>query len=787
MIKKIPPLQKKMVLINVITILASIEIGHAQLNNVGAMYIADNTELYVASGQVSFGSGSGTSTTRTAVTNGKISIAEGTSFANTNNAYVDGYIKLYGATAKILPTGNAGIAAPLKLTPETNLTIEAAYLRTNPQTALGNTMASTLSQVSAANYWDVKGTTGNAAISLTWSNSNISEFNSFLSANLAELTIVAWDGSKWVVIPSTIDATSVLGGTSSATSGSITSNASVNLGTYRYFSLGAKESCAPLLAFSGNTKTWNGSSWSPSAPTLYDKAIINAPFNGTLQCNALVLNSDINLTDNDYLEIVGSATGTGKVYMTSSAALVQRDPSATAPQIEIVKTTRQLRRYEYVHWGTPISGDFKNQMSTAKAQGYSLTGAFDNYYKWVAGATGSGYGWQILAKTETGKGFMARVKNQIPFTDTAFTGKIDVILSGQANNGSIDVPVYYNAACATCNSSYNLLANPYPSAIDAAKFLRYNTSVDGVIYIWSKSASGLNSQSDYAVWNLVGSVNTSPQAYSIDGKIPSGQGFMVAALGNNNVTFTNCMRITQDNNTFFRMSEDIPVISDKFKLNLYNDSEDVFSQILIAYSGESTMEYDRLYDAARNSVSSSQLYSILQNDGRKLAIDSRPDFFITDSVPLGITTENPSQTFTIALSEKQGVFLGGDVTVYLQDNQEGIVRNLSLAPYTFTLNDRQTNDRFKVIYQYTDGSLGNKETPLVITTATIKNGVLNIKATDNLKTVTVFDLAGRLIEQYTDLNSQELKENFNHEEAVYVAKITLSNGTTAGAKLINIK
>ena len=213
----------------------------------------------------------------------------------------------------------------------------------------------------------------------------------FISANnLPNLIIAGWNGTQWVEIPSSVDAVSILGGASTLASGSITTTSEVNLATYQYFTLAGKDGCAPLIASSGNTKTWNGT-WSPSEPTLADPVVINSPYSGSLVANSLQLNNNITLADGETVEIVNGVTGTGKIIMSSEAVVVQRNSISAAPNIELTKTTRAMRRYDYVYWGTPIAGNFFSQLNGAVAQGYATTGAFDQKFKFVPGpAPGNG-------------------------------------------------------------------------------------------------------------------------------------------------------------------------------------------------------------------------------------------------------------------------------------------------------------------------------------------------------------------------------------------------------------
>ena len=759
----------------------------AQVQQNGSVYIADYGFKHLTTGNFNFGaSPAATVTTRSAGVYGKLSFAHGTGWLNaTNDHFLDGYAATYSDALFVLPVGQAGVFGPIGVEATDQTGVDGAFYFSNP-TTIGNVLANGISFLSSVEYWHLIGQ-NEAKLSLTWRlGSNISTLT---AANLNNLTIVGWNGTQWIEIPSVVDGTSIMGGLSTFTEGSISSLANVDLNTFSYFTFASKDGCPPLIASSGITKTWNGTWDAFGAPTLEDPVVINAPYTGTLVCNSLELNANIILEDGQYVEIVNGVTGTSKIIMSSEASVVQRNPASTSPKIELTKTTRDMRRWDYVYWGTPIQGNFFGLLNTASAQGYATTGAFDLKYKYVSGPPPNA--WQPLTEVETGKGYIMRVKQQAPFTNSTNTEKIDLNFIGDANNGDIIVPVVNNPASPNGATSKNLIANPYPSAIDAAKFLRQNTDIDGAVYLWTAATgittvSGTYTQADYAIWNLSGTVNTSPIPQLVDGRIASGQGFKVKSLVNNgSVVFTNCMRLVEDNNNFFRLSEPQVNVTNRFKLNLTNDS-DVFSQILIAYLPEATYQYDRLFDAVRSSVSSAQLYSRIENDPKRIAINGRPTFEITDVVQLGLSKNNSnSEQFTISIDQKEGVFQTSEVTVYLHDKELQVYHNLNLGGYVFTLNQNTSNDRFEVVYQ--NETLSNPDFEAATTIALLKNNLLSINATNEMESVQVFDLTGRLVEEFKEVNDTQLNKPFYHAEAVYIIKVKLLNGSFSTNKLMHIK
>ena len=367
---------------------------------------------------------------------------------------------------------------------------------------------------------------------------------------------------------------------------------------------------------------------------------------------------------------------------------------------------------------------------------------------------------------------------------------INFTFDGVANNGDLTVPVTNNVAFPNSGSSHVLLANPYPSAIDADRFLAENTDVDGVIYLWTAASSNdggngtLYTQADYAAYTLAGTVVPSGVVTSFNGTIASGQGFKVRSLTNaGNVTFTNCMRATTGNSSFLKTkAKTAATPKDRFKLNMTGNNG-VFSQILIAYLPEATLGYDRMYDAGRNSVSTAQLFSIFEADARRLSINARPPFVDTDIVAIGVSkaTDSAPETFTISIAEKEGVFSTSQ-PVYIYDTLYNTYHDLNNGDFNLTANATELN-RYKVTY--TAGTLSNPKFENKGVIAMINNNVISLKANLPLTGIEVYDLAGRKILDSKINNTLSSTTPFEFPKAVYIVKAKLNNGTVASFKLMN--
>jgi len=768
----------------------------AQVQNNGILHVAANSYLYVNNGDVSFGSSSATTTNVTSpysATDGRIILGSTSSFSTDGTApkFVTGYAETRNTTETLLAIGAGTTYAPIKVTSSAGTGVHGAYINAAPLTTYAGGLDLSVTAVANTEYWMIKG--ADAIVTLSWRASS-----ALSSYPYPDVTIVGYKNGKWEAIPSAIDATSEFSGTSALNAtGSVTSSSTVALSTYDALAIGRKGvSCAELITSSGTTITWNGSSWSPSAPTLADPVMISAAYAaGSFACNSITLNANVTLTGTQSLEIVYGATGTGKVIMSSEASLVQREKAAAAPAIELTKTTRPMKRFDYIYWGAPITTDAFAQLDRAQAAGATLASAFDAKYKYVAGDISTSGGWQPLTATTPGNGFITRVKEQAPLTTAVATATINVKFEGTANNGDVTVPVSFVNGTPTSARNNNLLANPYPSSIDADKFLTGNSSLlDGVIYLWkaqttNDGAAQLYTNADYIAYTKAGSTADSGTGTDVafTGKIASGQGFKVKALVTGNALFTNCMRVVGSNSQFYRLNDfatNTTETVDRFKMNLQT-STGIANQVLVAYLPQTTFAYDYMYDAELFSVSPTKMYSVLDNDTKKLAINARPSFENTDEVTIGFTKETAANTqMSFNIVEKEGLFASNQIPIYLYDNELNVYHDFATGVYTFTTTSQENNTRFKIVYQ--NALLGNDNFNTNFTSTTLNDKVLKVNSKVTIDEVKVFDMTGRLVLNVAaENNAISFAADFNHAVGVYIVKVKLTNGQIITSKLIN--
>ncbi len=205
--------------------------------------------------------------------------------AASDAAFVDGYVKTYMTTAFTFPIGDNGKYRPAAVsTASLANPANAAYYGVSGSTAITSRLrggnepvlpssgpydttlkGSGVGIVDNVEYWDINGATS-AKITLTWDATSV-------ITSLSSVSILGWNGTKWVVISSTVDTTSLLAGTSNLTSGSITTNSAIVPDTYEVYTLGTTCSAGT------------------SAPTVSSTSVSNSCPTITVNLNTLVISS----------------------------------------------------------------------------------------------------------------------------------------------------------------------------------------------------------------------------------------------------------------------------------------------------------------------------------------------------------------------------------------------------------------------------------------------------------------------------------------------------------------
>ncbi|WP_264535482.1 T9SS sorting signal type C domain-containing protein [Flavobacterium sp. N1736] len=572
--------------------------------------------------------------------------------------------------------------------------------------------------------------------------------------------------------------------TGSGTSYTVTGLA---VGTYTFRvtnSAGCKSpSSANVVITDQSSTTWNGSVWSNGIPDTTKAAIIAGPFTVSADLNAcsLTINPGIAITvpSNRTLNIVNGLTVTPTASLTfdNHSSLVQvNNNGVNSGKITYNRITAQIRRADFTYWSTPVSPQKLIDVSPLTLS--------DKYFGF------NGDNWVSTNRNNNmvvGKGYIIRGPQTY---STTVKADYTAPFIGVPNNGIITGETM-------TAGKYYLVGNPYPSALNAKKFLDDNLFLDGTLYFWTHntpvvlSGAYQYSSTDYASYNLTGGVATSESALSgsipgnnnakPSGNVGAGQSFFISATTAGTVTFNNGMRLGAANNSqFFKSAQS----DEKHRvwLNMTN-AGGAFKQMLVGYVAGATNEYEKRYDGVSFDANPYlDFYSVANGNNYVIQARALP-FEDTDLVPLGYRTTIAGD-FTISIDEADGDLTSQNI--YIEDKKTNTIYNLKTGKYTFTTEAGTFADR--LVLRYTNKTLGtgdfeNVENGLLVS---VKDKTVKVTSSkENIKEVTIFDVTGKLIYSKKKVGTSELQiQNLQSSNQVLLVKVTLDNDFTTTKKII---
>ena len=580
-------------------------------------------------------------------------------------------------------------------------------------------------------------------------------------------------------------------------------------GSTYYIRLHATNNCgnsvnSNIVMVSPPITTYSGALWSNGDPdeTKNVSFLDNYTITAGLSACSCRINSGVAINVNggailkleNALEVLGTATLT---FENNSSLVQVNDAAANTGSITYKRITTPMKNFDFTYWSSPVSGQSLYALSPNTF--------YDKYWSFSANNWFSENSANIMSPP--GKGYAIRTPKAGVWgngENVAFPYSQAVAFIGIPNNGVINLPI-------EAVGSYNLIGNPYASALNANAFLTENsvnnTRLGGTIYLWTHNTVITNNSyggsADYAIYNLSGGTAATSGGSAPLGNIAAGQSFFIISTGNGPAVFNNSMRVgaVNSNGQFYKSTKLKTAEGEKHRVWLdMTNADGLFKQILVGYIEGATNGMDVGYDGeSLNSNKYIDFYSIIKDNtlaiqGRALPLDK------TDQVSLGYKTTIEG-TFEIKIAQVDGILV--DHAVFLEDHATGIIHNLKNGSYSFTTQKGTFNDRFVLVYvDKTAVVIPTVITPVVVLNPTLetpslttnsksvivsaKNNQIKVNSFDEtIDTIMVYDLRGRKLYENLNVNRNEYQiSTLVQNKQLLIVVIELKNGLKQSKEII---
>lgn len=229
----------------------------------------------------------------------------------------------------------------------------------------------------------------------------------------------------------------------------------------------------------------------PEGTEIFYDVVMNNDFTTSVSNNLIatgdllvVAGKTVTVNGNDYVQVNHDLTNNGIFNVLDDGSLIQVNDSGVNTGNILYQRTAMARNLDYVYWSSPVAT-------------FNVNNLPNNYrYIWnttIANTNGGQGNWVAASGNMiAGKGYIARASNgsATPVaTTTSFVGV--------PNNGVVNMPILRGSyqgddypgtneiTITRFSDNWNLVGNPYPSAINVDEFLDLNTNIEGAVRIWT--------------------------------------------------------------------------------------------------------------------------------------------------------------------------------------------------------------------------------------------------------------------------------------------------------------
>lgn len=481
--------------------------------------------------------------------------------------------------------------------------------------------------------------------------------------------------------------------------------------------------------------------------TLNDGAVLDVDVNKTFNSVVVKPGAGISLQSGKSL-----TPGTLTLESTVNGTATLVDNTVSSPQ-SVAGTVQQYMpqgRNWYV--GIPV-GSGNATILTAEGLATSVSYYNEATSSWVNSYTealtpGRGY----VAVSNAGSG-----TNNLSFSGTLNTGSVPVTLTRQ---GSV-------------KAGFNLVANPYPSYLNAMTAVNANANIEPTIWYRTKGSAY-----QFETVNTTTGVGTNVAGTgTVTGYIPPMQAFWLRTnLDNQTITFTNAMRTHANPNSVTTTKLKTPAASQTL-LRLEVTDGTNRDETVIYFNENASDAYDK-YDSPKmfNEVAIvPEIYSIAGIE--KLVINGMNNYSYQTVLPLGFNTANSNQ-FSIRINEMQN--FDSDTRIVLHDKITGRQVDLTQGDvYSFSSDAANSEDRFTVMFRSATGTtqLDDAQATGMYIYATNRQMTLQLNTGIENARVTVYTAAGQSIHSQA-VHNQTTTLNRELDAGVYLVKVENAGRTT---------
>jgi hypothetical protein len=412
--------------------------------------------------------------------------------------------------------------------------------------------------------------------------------------------------------------------------------------------------------------------------TLDEGAVLDVDINKTFNSITVKPGAGISLQSGKNL-----TPGTLILESTAQGTATLVDKTTTSPQAVTATIEQYMPQGRNWYVGAPVGGAVATTLTAA-----GLAGSVSYYDEvassWVNGYTGAltpGRGYVAVSSEGSGT-------NKLSFSGTLNTGQVQVNLTRQG----------------TVKSGFNLVANPYPSYLNAMEAINANENLESTLWYRTKGSAYY-----FETVNTASGIGTNNAGTgTVTGIIPPLQAFWVrTTLDNQNLIFANSMRYHAHPQLGEETVTTTPLKApgtsyELVRLEISNGTNR--DETVLYFSQYASNDLDR-YDSPKmfnENRSIPEIYTLA--GGEKLAINGLASYSYTTVMPLGYYAGQQGQ-YSIRLTET--VNLHKDTRIVLRDKLTGQQQDITDgAAYYFDSSSTVSEDRFEVVFSSVSGITG---------------------------------------------------------------------------------